>query len=156
MRKVRRNCYFTRELAHQLAEEAARQGVHLSQLVEAAAAASLAPDALARRKDAHRRRLDHMSKQIAELTEEVRFAVEAQATFVQTWLRMTGSLPDNPDPIARTRGVKRFDKYLENVGDALPDGGAFHRAMGRVTWARAAVGSEEDRTAREDAHVSTP
>jgi hypothetical protein len=153
MRKVRLNCYFTRTLADRLAAEAARQGVHLSQLIEAAAASHLDPNALARRKDARDRRLDRLSEQLAELADEIRVVFEAQATFVQLWLRLTPQLPDSAEPAARARGAKRFDTYVEDVTSALRQGGVFQRALAAAKWSHDITSKG---AAHEEKHVAAP
>ena len=94
--KSRFNCYFDPKLADRLSELALRQGVHRSQLVEAAVASFLSPDALDRREAAYVRRLDRISRQIERVERDLTIAIEAQALFVRFWLSVTAPVPGEP------------------------------------------------------------
>ena len=152
--KARLNCYFSPDLADRLGELSARQGVHRSQLVEAAVASFLSPDALDRREAAYVRRLDRLSRQVEKLERHLTIALESHALFVRFWLSVTLPLPDSAQDAARAQGAKRYQGYIEALGRRLQRGGAFLREISEETWSGApptgANGAEAGD--REDAH----
>ena len=153
--KARLNCYFSPDLADRLGELSARQGVHRSQLVEAAVASFLSPDALDRREAAYVRRLDRLSRQVEKLERHLTIAIESHALFVRFWLSVTLPLADSEQDAARAQGAKRYQGYIEALGRRLQRGGVFLREISEETWsgpppASANSGAAEE---REEEHV---
>lgn len=132
--KSRLNCYFSPELADRLGELSARQGIHRSQLVEAAVASFLSPDALDRREAAFVRRLDQLSRQVERLQRHLTIATEAHALFVEHWLSVTMPLSDRARDAAHAQGAKRYRGFVETLGRRLQQGGAFMREVSEEIW----------------------
>ena len=132
--KSRLNCYFSPDLADRLGELSARQRVHRSQLVEAAVASFLSPDALDRREAAYVRRLDRLSRQIERVERNLTIAIEAQSVFVRYWLSVTTPLPEEAQAAAWAQGGKRYQGYIETLGRRLQRGGVFLREVSEEVW----------------------
>jgi hypothetical protein len=132
--KSRLNCYFDPNLADRLGEVALRQGVHRSQLVEAAVASFLSPDALDRREAAYVRRLDRISRQIERVERDLTIAIEAQALFVRFWLSVTAPVPASQQAASKTQGAQRYHGYIETLGRRLQRGGSLVREISQEIW----------------------
>lgn len=132
--KTRFNCYFDPKLADRLGELAVRQGVHRSQLVEAAVASFLSPDALDRREAAYVRRLDRLSRQLERVERDLTIAIEAQALFVRFWLSVTTPLPVSQQPAAKAQGTSRYQSYIETLGRRLQRGDSLVREISEEIW----------------------
>jgi hypothetical protein len=154
--KTRLNCYFSPDVADRLGELSARQGVHRSQLVEAAVASFLSPDALDRREAAYVRRLDRLSRQVEKLERHLIISLESHALFVRFWLSVTRPLSDSAQDAARAQGAKRYQDYIEALGRRLQRGGVFLREISEETWSPAAPpnGNGTRTDPREDEHVA--
>ena len=151
--KTRLNTYFTPDLADRLAEVAAREGLHRSQLIEMATAAFIDPERLERQQAAWMRRLDRLSDQVGELADLVRFVIEAHGEYVQLWLRVAPPLTDGSEVAARARVAKRFDSYVDDVNKAY-ENRTFQRASKAATWAGDPIGHGNGRPGHEDRHVA--
>jgi len=132
--KLRFNCYFDPKLADRLGELAVRQGVHRSQLVEAAVASFLSPDALDRREAAYVRRLDRISRQLEKLDRDITIAIEAQALFVRFWLSVTAPVPASQQAASKAQGTQRYQGYIETLGRRLQRGDSLVREISEEIW----------------------
>jgi Ribbon-helix-helix domain len=132
--KTRFNCYFDPKLADRLSELALRQNVHRSQLVEAAVASFLSPDALDRREAAYVRRLDRISRQIERVERDLTIAIEAQALFVRFWLSVTAPVPTSQQAAAKAQGAQRYQGYIETLGRRLQRGDSLVREISQEIW----------------------
>lgn len=132
--KSRLNCYFDPKLADRLSELAVRQGVHRSQLVEAAVASFLSPDALDRREAAYVRRLDRLSRQLERVERDLTIAIEAQALFVRFWLSVTLPVPADQQAAAKAQGAHRYQGYIETLGRRLQRGDSLVREISEEIW----------------------
>jgi len=132
--KSRFNCYFDPKLADRLSELALRQGVHRSQLVEAAVASFLSPDALDRREAAYVRRLDRISRQIERVERDLTIAIEAQALFVRFWLSVTAPVPPSQQAASKAQGSQRYEGFIETLGRRLQRGGSLVREISEEIW----------------------
>ena len=132
--KSRLNCYFDPKLADRLGELALRQGVHRSQLVEAAVASFLSPDALDRREAAYVRRLDRISRQIERVERDLTIAIEAQALFVRFWLSVTAPVPSGQQAASKAQGSQRYQGYIETLGRRLQRGDSLVREISQEIW----------------------
>lgn len=132
--KSRLNCYFDPKLADRLGELAVRQGVHRSQLVEAAVASFLSPDALDRREAAYVRRLDRLSRQLERVERDLTIAIEAQALFVRFWLSVTMPVPTDQQAAAKAQGAQRYQGYIETLGRRLQRGDSLVREISEEIW----------------------
>ena len=132
--KLRFNCYFDPKLADRLGELAVRQGVHRSQLVEAAVASFLSPDALDRREAAYVRRLDRISRQLEKLDRDITIATEAQALFVRFWLSVTAPVPASQQAASKAQGAQRYQGYIETLGRRLQRGDSLVREISEEIW----------------------
>ena len=129
--KSRLNCYFDPKLADQLTAFALRQGVHRSQLVEAAVASFLSPDALDRREAAFVRRLDRLSRQTERIERDLTIAIEVQALFVRFWLSASPPIPAAQQDAAKAQGASRYQGFIETLGRRLQRGDSLVREISR-------------------------
>jgi len=132
--KSRLNCYFDPKLADRLGELAVRQGVHRSQLVEAAVASFLSPDALDRREAAYVRRLDRLSRQLERVERDLTIAIEAQALFVRFWLSVTMPVSADQQAAVKAQGAQRYQGYIETLGRRLQRGDSLVREISEEIW----------------------
>lgn len=132
--KLRFNCYFDPKLADRLGELAVRQGVHRSQLVEAAVASFLSPDALDRREAAYVRRLDRISRQLEKIERDITIAIEAHALFVRFWLSVTAPVAASQQAAAKAQGAQRYQGYIETLGRRLQRGNSLVREISEEIW----------------------
>ena len=117
--KSRLNCYFDPRLADQLTTFALRQGIHRSQLVEAAVMSFLSPDALDRREAVFVRRLDRLSRQMERIERDLTIAIEVQAQFVRFWLSASPPIPPDQQDAAKARGASRYQGFIEILAKRL-------------------------------------
>jgi hypothetical protein len=146
--KSRFNCYFDPKLADRLGELAVRQGVHRSQLVEAAVASFLSPDALDRREAAYVRRLDRISRQLERVERDLTIAIEAHALFVRFWLSVSAPVPASQQAVAKAQGATRYQGYIETLGRRLQRGDSLVREISEEIW------PEQRRTGSDATHTS--
>ena len=129
--KSRLNCYFDPKLADQLTAFALRQGVHRSQLVEAAVTSFLSPDAPDRREAAFVRRLDRLSRQMERIERDLTIAIEVQAQFVRFWLSASPPIPAAQQGAAKAQGASRYQGFIETLGRRLQRGDSLVREISR-------------------------
>ena len=129
--KSRLNCYFDPKVADQLTTFALRQGIHRSQLVEAAVMAFLSPDALDRREAAFVRRLDRLSRQMERIERDLTIAIEVQAQFVRFWLSASPPIPADQQDAAKARGSSRYQGFIETLGRRLQRGDSLVREISK-------------------------
>ncbi len=110
MSKDRLNVYFNAALSADLNALAARRKIFKSQIVEAALAAFLSPDAADQREAAFVRRLDRLSRAIERPERDQTVAAEALALFVKFWLTTPPPLPDAMRDAANAKGRERYEK----------------------------------------------
>ena len=68
------------------------------------------------------RRLDRMSKQLAEVHRNQQIVVESLALFVRYYLTITPPLPKSEQEPARSLGNQRFEFFVAQVGRRLAGG----------------------------------
>ena len=112
----------TTEIAARLADYATRTRVPQAQIVEAALASHLSPDAADRLEAALARRLDRMTRAMERLERHDTIGNEALALFVRFWLTSTPPLPDSALPAAQAKGRERYDGFVEALGRRLAKG----------------------------------
>jgi|TARA_R110002124_G_scaffold32155_1_gene108428 predicted transcriptional regulator len=129
MKKDRLNVYFDPSLSPELDALAARRKVSKSQIVEAALASYLSPDAADQREAAITRRLDRLTRAIERLERNQTIATEALALFVRFWLTTTPPLPDAMRDAAQAKGRERYDGFVETLGRRLAKGSTFAKEL---------------------------
>lgn len=122
MKKDRLNVYFDSALTAELESLSARRKVSKSQIVEAALASYLSPDAADQREAAIVRRLDRLTRAVERLERDVTISTEAVALFVKFWLTTTPPLPDTMREAAQAKGRERYDGFVEALGRRLAKG----------------------------------
>ena len=122
MKRDRLNLYFAPELTAELEALAARRKVSKSQVVEAALASFLSPDAADQREAAIARRLDRLTRTLDRLERDVAIGNEALALFVKFWLTTTPPLPDTLRDAAQAQGRERYEGFVEALGRRLAKG----------------------------------
>lgn len=127
--KLRLNLYFAPDLLEQVEELAVRKRLSKSQIVEAAVASFLSPDAADRREAVFVRRLDRLSRQLERLERDQTIAVEALALFVRFWLSVTPPLPDSAQAAAKAKGTERYEAFVETLGRRLAKGSSLIREV---------------------------
>ncbi|BAJ81951.1 hypothetical protein ACMV_26040 [Acidiphilium multivorum AIU301] len=154
--KSRLNCYFEPKLADQLTTFALRQGIHRSQLVEAAVMAFLSPDALDRREAAFIRRLDRLSRQMERIERDLAIAIEVQAQFVRFWLSASPPIPPDHQEAAKARGASRYQSFIETLGRRLQRGDSLVREISREIWPERYDSADAVPTARDPDRYDMP
>lgn len=129
MRKSRLNVYFDAALLVELEALAARRKLSKSQIVEAALAAFLSPDAADQREAAIVRRLDRLTRAVERLERDVTVGNEALALFVKFWLTTTPPLPDTMRDAAQAKGRERYEGFVEALGRRLAKGGTLAKEV---------------------------
>ena len=129
MKKTRLNVYFDPSLSADLEALAARRKVSKSQIVEAALAAFLSPDAADQREAAITRRLDRLTRTVERLERDVTIGNEALALFVRFWLTTTPPLPDTMREAAAAKGRERYEGFVEALGRRLAKGGTLTKEV---------------------------
>jgi hypothetical protein len=109
-------------LAGELADYSARRRVPQAQVVEAALASHLSPDAADRLEAALARRLDLTSRHLQRLDRHVTIGNEMLGLFVRAWLTQTPPLPESAQAAAQAKGRERFEALLEALGRKLAKG----------------------------------
>lgn len=122
MKKDRLNVYFDPSLTAELEALAARRKVSKSQVVEAALASYLSPDAADQREAAITRRLDRLTRAVERLERNQTITTEALALFVRFWLTTTPPLPDTNREAAQAKGRERYEGFVETLGRRLAKG----------------------------------
>lgn len=100
------------EIARQLAELAIRRRASQAEIVEAALASFLSPDASERMEAALSRRIDRLVRQLEQVDQSVEIGNEALALFVRFWLTATPALPDGTGAAAQASGKERYDGFI--------------------------------------------
>lgn len=129
--RTRMNVYFDPELLKQVEMLALRRQVSKSAIVEAAVASFLSGDAGDRLEAAMSRRLDRLGRQIGALDEDLAVLGETVALFIHFWLASTPPLPDSAKATARTKGVERFEGFMQMLGRRLATGDRFLKELSR-------------------------
>jgi len=122
MKKHRLNVYFDPSLTAELEALAARRKVSKSQIVEAALASYLSPDAADQREAAITRRLDRLTRAVERLERNQTITTEALALFVRFWLTTTPPLPDTMRDAAQSQGRERYEGFVDALGRRLAKG----------------------------------
>ena len=113
------------DLLVRLNDLADRRRLSRSAVAEAAIASFLSPDAQDMREAAFTRRLDRLSRQTARLERDMRLTADTLALFIRHWLTVTPQLPPEENAAAHTRGLKRFDGFIQTLGMRLQQGNSF-------------------------------
>lgn len=100
------------EIARQLAELAIRRRASQAEIVEAALASFLSPDASERMEAALSRRIDRLVRRLEQVNQSVEIGNEALALFVRFWLTATPALPDGTGAAAQASGKERYDGFI--------------------------------------------
>lgn len=122
MKKDRLNVYFDPSLTAELEALAARRKVSKSQVVEAALASYLSPDAADQREAAITRRLDRLTRAVERLERNQTITTEALALFIRFWLTTTPPLPDTMREATQAKGRERYEGFVETLGRRLAKG----------------------------------
>ena len=129
MKKDRLNVYFDPSLSPELDALAARRNVSKSQIIEAALASYLSPDAADQREAAITRRLDRLTRAVERLERDVTIGNEAVALFVRFWLTTTPPLPDTMRNAAQAKGRERYEGFVETLGRRLAKGSTLSKEV---------------------------
>lgn len=107
------------EIAGQLAELAIRRRASQAEIVEAALASFLSPDASERMEAAVTRRLDRLARQNEKLEFQIEVTNEALALFVRFWLTANPPLPESAMAAAQAQGKERYEGFVEALARRL-------------------------------------
>lgn len=121
-RKSQFTVYLDRETMRALDAFAADRRKPKSLVAEAAIAAFLTPDDSDRREAAIAKRLDRIVRVLERLERNDGVALETIALFVQFWLTVTPSLPEQTSAPARKAGADRYERFVEALGRRLANG----------------------------------
>lgn len=129
--KTRLNVYFEPDLLKRVEALALRRNVSKSAVIEAAVASFLSVDSADRREAAFARRLDRLSRQLEALDRDHAILGETVALFIRFWLTITPPLPESVQASARTKGLERFEGFIEALGRRLATGDRFIKELVR-------------------------
>lgn len=114
--------YLPPDLARAVAQLAARTRKNKSEIVRAALASFLSPDASEQMEAAIGRRLDRTSRQIERLERDISIANEALAMFIRAWLTATPALPEVGRAAAEAKARERYQGFVQALGRRLAAG----------------------------------
>jgi hypothetical protein len=119
------NVYLPPELLQQIADLASRRRLSQSAIVEVAVTSFLSPDGADRREAAFARRLDRLTRQVQRLERNAGITMETLAMFVRFYLTVTPPLPPGAQASAQAKGQKRYEGFVEALGQRLQKGQSF-------------------------------
>ena len=122
MTKPRLTAYLSRSVADRLELACKRPGANKSALVDKALDRLLNPERDQQNEAVLLRRLDRMTKQLAEVNRNQQIVVESLALFVRYYLTITPPLPKSEQEPARSLGHQRFEFFVAQVGRRLAGG----------------------------------
>jgi hypothetical protein len=127
--KIPVKVYLPADLARALGELAVRRRRTKSELVQAAVASYLSPDASERLEAALARRLDRLSRQLDRLERDQTLSNEALALVARFLFSVMPPLPDAAQAAAQAKGRERYDGFVETLGRRLAKGQSFAREV---------------------------
>lgn len=129
--RTRMNVYFDPDLLKQVKALALRRKVSQSTIIEAAVASFLSGDSAEQLEAAMSRRLDKLGRQIDTLDEDLAVLGETVSLFVQFWLTFAPPLSETAQAAARTKGLERFEGFMQTLGRRLATGDRFLKELSR-------------------------
>lgn len=120
--KPRLSAYLSDHVAERLALAAKRPGANKSAIVDKALEKFLNPERDQGNEAALLRRLDRMSKQLAQVDRHQLIVLESVALFIRYYLTITPPLPRSEQEPARALGHQRFEFFIAQVGKRLAGG----------------------------------
>ena len=108
----RMNVYFETGLLNEVSLLAARQKVSKSAVVEMAVQSFLTGDDAGQREAAIIRRLDHLSRQMDGMDEDLSILGETLALYVRAWMNAQLPLPPDAQEAAKAHGRERYQNFL--------------------------------------------
>lgn len=129
--RTRMNVYFDPELLKQVKALALRRKVSQSTIIEAAVASFLSGDSAEQLEAAMSRRLDKLGRQIDTLDEDLAVLGETLSLFVQFWLTFAPPMSEGAQAAARTKGLERFEGFMQTLGRRLATGDRFLKELSR-------------------------
>ncbi|MDF3625955.1 ribbon-helix-helix domain-containing protein [Acetobacteraceae bacterium LMG 32668] len=127
----RMNVYFESDLLKQVALLAARQKVSQSAVIEMAVRSFLTGDIAGQQEAALIRRLDHLSRQMDGLDEDLSVMGETLALYVRAWMNAQLPLPPDAQEAAKARGRERYQNFLAILLRHLATGDRFLKERSR-------------------------
>ncbi len=121
-KKQRLSVYVEPAILKTLAEYAARRGLSLSLVAEAAIASFLSPDAAERQEAATTKRLDQIDRRMNRIERDLGISIEMLAVFVRFWLTTNPPLPEPSQAAARAQAGERYDAFVAALGRRLAKG----------------------------------
>ncbi len=129
--RTRMNVYFDPDLLKQVKALALRRKVSQSTIIETAVASFLSGDSAEQLEAAMSRRLDKLGRQIDTLDEDLAVLGETVSLFVQFWLTFAPPMPEGAQAAARTKGLERFEGFMQTLGRRLATGDRFLKELSR-------------------------
>lgn len=120
--KPRLSAYLSDHVAERLALAAKRPGANKSTIVDKALDRFLSPERDQGNEAALLRRLDRMSKQLAQIDRHQLIVLESVALFIRYYLTITPPLPRSEQEPARALGHQRFEFFVAQIGKRLAGG----------------------------------
>lgn len=129
-------------LSRQLGELAIAKRVTKTEIVEAALASLLSPDAEQRMEAVLARRLDRITRHLDRLEWQTELSNEALGLFIRFWLTSNPPLPDAVSKAAQATGKKRWQSFIEALTRRMSLGPKLGEEM-RQTNDKPGTGSTE-------------
>lgn len=119
MNRVRLNTFLERDHFDRVSRLAATSGLSKSEIVAAALASYLSPDAADRREAAIAKRLDKLTRQYERIERDQTILIETVALFVRHSLTVSAPIPAAHQEAAAAQGRERFRQFVEQLARRL-------------------------------------
>lgn len=120
--KIQTKVFLPGDLVRALDDAARRTRKPKSEIIRAAVASYLSPDASEAAEAAVTRRLDRMTRQLERLERDVTISNEAIALFIKTWMRNIPLTQSADDQAATDAGRGRYARFIEALARRLSSG----------------------------------
>lgn len=119
MTRARLNTFLERDHFDRVSRLAATSGLSKSEIVAAALASYLSPDAADRREAAIAKRLDKLTRQYERVERDQTILIETVALFVRHSLTVSAPIPAAHQEAAAAQGRERFRQFVEQLARRL-------------------------------------
>lgn len=119
MKRHRINIRLTGEMWLRLQTEAASHDATMTAIIETALAQYFEPEKVEARESALLSRMDRFDARQGQIEADVRLCTETLGQYVLYWLTRTEPIPEGERDAAHALGRRRYDYFLDQVGQKL-------------------------------------
>lgn len=120
-KKIAYSTVLSRQAVAQIRRESRARNIEQSRLVESAIEEFLDPSPKEERFSVFERRLNRIDSRTREVERELRALSEMFSLFIEVWFSNTEEVPDGEKSKAAERGRKRFEKFLNVLGERVSE-----------------------------------